>query len=201
MSLTKTTLSADVAADALVVSVAAATGAVVGQPLKIDNEFIRQVQEINGLAITVLGRGAFGTAAVAHGATAPVTFAAVANDFVQPVSPLDPQTMPDLVFLDGDGAIPVPTRDTRYVITKTSAAALTLAAPSAGSDGVVLEFIGATDYAHVITSAAAFTDGTSGGNTILTSAAYAGSSVKLMALKGAYVLVAGATNSGPWVAS
>lgn len=205
MSLTNTTLSADITAEALSLTVASASGAVVGQPFKIGDEFVRQIQAIDGTTLTVLGRGAYGTKAVAHGATSPVTFCgSTPADFPgpQPQTTSDPLfSQPEMVFIDGDQALPVPTRDTDYVITKTSAAALTLAAPSAGSDGVKVRLIGLTDFAHVVTFGSTFLDGSNGGNTVLTSAAFAGSSAWLQAIKGQWVLIGGATNSGPWVAS
>ena len=104
-----------------------------------------------------------------------------------------------MVYLDGDGAIPVPTRDTNVFVTKTSAAALTLANPSAGSDGVRLRIYGLTDFAHVVTLATAAPDGTSGGSTTLTSPAFAGCYIELIANKGIWILSSGATNAGPWV--
>lgn len=205
MSLTKTTLTADISAEALNLVVGSASGAVVGQPFKIGDEFVRLIQAIDGLNLTVLGRGAYGTKASRHEATSPVTFCgSTPSDFGSPQTgetslPLSSQ--PELIYIDGDQAIPVPTRDTRVIITKTSAAALTLAAPGAGSDGVQIELVGLTDFAHVVTVAVAFLDGSNGGNTILTSAAFAGSSARLMANKGVWVLMGGATNSGPWVAT
>jgi hypothetical protein len=203
MSLTKTTLSADISAEALVLAVASASGAVVGQPFKIGDEYVRQIQAIDGTTITALGRGAYGTKAVAHGATEPVTFCGSSpSDFPgpQPQTSSDPLfSQPAMVYLDGDGAIPVPTRDTNVFVTKTSAAALTLANPSAGSDGVRLRIYGLTDFAHVVTLATAAPDGTSGGSTTLTSPAFAGCYIELIANKGIWILSSGATNAGPWV--
>lgn len=203
MSLTKSTLSADISAEALSLVVGSASGAVVGQPFKIADEYVRMIQAIDGTTLTVLGRGAYGTKAVAHGATEPVTFCGSSpSDFPPPQpgeisQPLSSQ--PAMVYIDGDQAIPVPTRDTNVFITKGSAAALTLGDPGAGSDGVMLRLIGLTAFAHVVTLATAAPDGTNGGSTVLTSPAFAGCSIVLVANKGVWVIVSGATNAGPWV--
>jgi hypothetical protein len=207
MALANTTLAAGISAEALNLVVAAGTGAVVGQPFKIEGEYVRLITAIadDGVTLTVLGRGAYGTKAVAHATSAPVTFCGTNPSLFtgpQEASTVQPpQWQSAEVYMNADGAIPVPTRDTTVIITKGSAIAATLAVPSFGSDGVKLRIIGLTDFAHVVTVATAFLDGTSGGNTILTSAAFAGSFVELTANKGLWVLTSGATNSGPWVAT
>lgn len=64
-----------------------------------------------------------------------------------------------------DGAITIPDRGSKTVfITKGSAAALTLAAPSTAQNGVKITFASTTAYAHTVTAATiGFNDlGTSG---------------------------------------
>jgi hypothetical protein len=53
-----------------------------------------------------------------------------------------------------DGAIAIPTRGSKTVfVTKGSAAALTLGAPSAAQNGVEITFVGTTAHAHTVTAA------------------------------------------------
>lgn len=57
--------------------------------------------------------------------------------------------------VSADSAIAIPTRDTRYYITKAGVAAMTLADPTAGvHDGLLLSFISATAQAHTLSNAA-----------------------------------------------
>ena len=83
----------------------------------------------------------------------------------------------------------------RYIITKpTNPAALTLAAPTAGTDdGVLLEFISATAVAHTITTPAAgdIRDGnTSDHDTVATFAAHIGANCTLLAYNGVWYVIA-----------
>jgi hypothetical protein len=202
MALTLTTLTSNMSATDLVLNVTSATGATIGKPVKVENEYIGQVTTINGLVIGVLVRGSNGGFAQAHNASSPVVFCSDPSDF--PRFPTDipyPNNNQDIVFVNADSALPVPSKDTIYVVTKGSAAALTLASPGKGIDGVRVTVVGLTDFAHVVTTAAASLDGTSAGSAVFTSAAFAGSSVTLLALKGVWVLLGGGTNAGPWVIS
>lgn len=60
-----------------------------------------------------------------------------------------------------DGAISIPDRGKKFVfVTKGSAAALTLAAPSTAQNGVEIDIISTTAFAHTITAATiGFNDG------------------------------------------
>ena len=77
-----------------------------------------------------------------------------------------------------DGAITIASGIT--FITKGSAAALTLAAPSS-NDGVTITIVSTTDFAHTITATSLVWDGTTGVNTTGTFAAFRGASVTLVA--------------------
>ncbi len=95
--------------------------------------------------------------------------------------------------ISASGAID-PHTPARYVITKSSAAAaLTLAAPTAGADdGVLLEFISTTAEAHTITTPAAgdIRDGnTSNHDTVLTMNANIGASCILEAYNGVWYVI------------
>lgn len=80
-----------------------------------------------------------------------------------------------------DGAIPLG-QDATILLTKGTAGAYTLAAPSAAQVGRKLTLIAGSNAAHVVTSAAAnIGDGTTGLNTTLTFAAFIGASVVIQA--------------------
>jgi hypothetical protein len=187
MALTNTTLAAALDASAITFKATAATGATVGAPVLIDHEFM-VVTAITSTTITVRSRGDNGTAAVAHVALCPVTFSAAASDFpaLQPNSgaPYAP-LIRDFITIGADGAIPVPVRDTIVLVTKATAAALTLAAPSAGSDGTVLTIVGGTAAAHTVTYTAGFYGDTTSSD-VATFAAKAGASMQAIAYQGAW---------------
>jgi hypothetical protein len=83
--------------------------------------------------------------------------------------------------LSADGAIPIVSGT--YSITKGSAAALTLAAPSAAQEGTRLAIHSETDFAHVITATGLINDGATGGaKDTATFAAFAGASIVLVAI-------------------
>lgn len=72
----------------------------------------------------------------------------------------------------------------RYVITKKSASALTLAAPTAGADdGLNIQIISATAFAHVLTATGLLVDGAGHANTATFPAA-GGGAVDLTAYQG-----------------
>lgn len=79
-----------------------------------------------------------------------------------------------------DGAIALVTGI--HTIAKTSAAAMTVAAP-ANQDGERLTIVSNTDFAHVITfTGATLLDGTTGANTTVTMTAFKGSSITVVAV-------------------
>lgn len=184
MSLTRTTLAADVAAKDDQITVAAVTGATVGGIVKIDNEFAL-VKAIASPVVELSFRGKFGTKAAAHVSGAGVVFGLVtdmltlSNGQIAPIAAAEP----DAATINADGAISVPVRNTKLHITKSTAAALTLAAPSTLADGVELEVISDTAAAHTITyTAGVYGDTTS--SDVLTYAAKAGASCTLVASGG-----------------
>lgn len=72
----------------------------------------------------------------------------------------------------------------KYVVTKAGVAALTLAAPAVGSeDGLLLEIISTTAFAHTLTATGLFRDGTANVN-LATFAAQVGASIILQAYQG-----------------
>ena len=94
-----------------------------------------------------------------------------------------------LTALSADGAIDPHTSKT-YVVTKASAAALTLAAPTATTDdGVEITVTSNTAYAHAITATGLFQCGTVKTD-VGTFAAFAGSGVRLIAYQGKWNVLA-----------
>ena len=80
-----------------------------------------------------------------------------------------------------------------HVIEKTSAAAMTVAAPS-GQDGERLVIVSNTDFAHVITfTGSTLLDGTTGANLTVTLTAFKGSAITVVA-RGTKWLLENASN-------
>ena len=92
----------------------------------------------------------------------------------------------DMGILAADGAIAIPANDKTFVITKGTAAALTLADPTAGvHDGVTLTIISATAAAHTVSNAAG--SGFNGGGAtadVATFGAAKGNNIVLVAYQG-----------------
>jgi hypothetical protein len=85
-----------------------------------------------------------------------------------------------------DGAIDV--RSHTAILTKGSAGAYTLAAPTA--DGIVITITAGTAFAHVVTMTGLLQDGVTGGaKNTWTSAAFVGSSATFVAYSGKWNLV------------
>jgi len=193
MAVTTTTLSSamTLADDRAIVT--SATGATVGAPVRIDQEYA-VVVKVTGTQISLRSRGDQGTAALAHNAGAPVAFSdGTAGDLadlpptktsaVYPGAPYD-----DTMAYGADGAIAVPRKSCLCVITKATAAALTLAAPSKADNGILVTILSQTAAAHTVT----YTTGFYGGATsdVATYAAAVGASMTLIAINGTWGVVA-----------
>ena len=198
MALTATTLAAACDSQTTRFSVTSSSGATVGGMMKIDDEYMRIVSIPVSGSVEVAMRGDRGGLAVAHNVLSPVMFG-LTTDMVKlgkrehlP----SPQNF-DIVGIGANGVIPVPVRDTWYVIGKGSAlASSTFADPGIDQDGLTVTFTGLTDYAHVVTTTTAH-DGTTGLHTTLTSAAYIGSSITLRAVAGKWMVI----SNNLWVIS
>lgn len=80
-----------------------------------------------------------------------------------------------------------------HTISKGSAAAMTVAAPS-NQDGTELTIVANSDFAHVITfTGATLLDGTTGANLTVTLAAFKGSSITVVAVGTKWLLKAQST--------
>jgi len=85
-----------------------------------------------------------------------------------------------IVTLPADGAIAID-KDATYLLTKGSAAAMTLADPGADNIGRRIGIVAGSDFAHVVTTTAALANGTAV-KSVWTSAAFTGSAVTLRAI-------------------
>lgn len=101
------------------------------------------------------------------------------------LGPVAQSIAPELVTLAADGAIPID-RDAWVLLTKGSAAAMTIAVPGASNIGRRIVMTGGTDFAHVVTAASTSVhDGTTGGHGTLTSPAFQGGTLTLRAVTAA----------------
>lgn len=190
MSLTATTLSAAVAANALECYVAAATGATVGGLIQIEQEFA-VITAIDSLKITLRSRGADGTAAKAHASGAPAVFL-LATDLPTGSAATSPvEIVRDVKYYSAAGAISLPTnKDAVAVIGQGAGAAqaMTLADPSKVTPGVLIYIVSASAYAHTVTLTTGY--GGSNATDVFTMSGAVGDSVTLMSLNGTWAHVA-----------
>jgi hypothetical protein len=190
MALTSTTLSSDLGASDTTVKLTSTTGFAAGQPMQVDGEYMVVVSVPSTTTVKVRSRGNQGTAGVAHDVLAAVVTSADASDF--PVPPAGAvsirQPFDSVVSYGEDGAIGVPTKNTFVILTKGSAGAYTLAAPSKAIDGLTLTITTRTAFAHVITATTLIGDGVTGSpHTTVTFAAFIGASIILVASNGLWV--------------
>ena len=88
---------------------------------------------------------------------------------------------PAVTTITGDGAITIASGVVK--LTKGSAAAITLAAPTSGQEGTRITVISNTAFAHVITATGLNDDGVVGGSkNTATFAAFAGAAITLVAI-------------------
>lgn len=152
--------------------------------------------------VTLRGAGASGNDPLVKGAGADigmdiqVPIAQTANCFqitkpdgtvIYAIGPNGAAKIP--VAIAASGAVPVrPGAD--YVITKAGVAALTLAAPTAGSDdGVTISIISSTAFAHTLTATGLLATGSASVN-LATFAAFAGAGLSLKAYQGKWLVTA-----------
>lgn len=156
-----------------------------------------------GLGVLVLNRGAnpcqvFGAGtdtingiATATGISQGVNTQAlyvcsVAGNWEVPINTLQSFTPQSVT---ASGALP-PHAGHTYVITKAGVAAMTLAAPTAGTDdGIEIQLSSSTAFAHTLTATGLFQCGTASVN-LATFAAQAGAGLNLMAFNGKWIVLA-----------
>lgn len=89
--------------------------------------------------------------------------------------------------ISGDGAVTLASGT--VVLTKGSAAAITVAAPSS-QDGTKIRIISNSDFAHVVTfTGSTLLDGTTGANLTVTMTAFKGSAIEVVAVGTKWLLV------------
>lgn len=189
MALTRTTISAAVSADALIIPVTSASGFAAGNFLRVDNEFM-QVVSVSGTNVSVRSRGDFGSAAVAHNILAPATTGLTSDlpDFpVGQVAQVDPNGQ-TIVTASVDGALSIPNQNTLVLVQKAGVCAMTLAGPTAAQDGLVLTILSATANAHTVTYTAGFYGDTTSSD-VATFAAKVGASMTIQAQGGKWGMV------------
>lgn len=193
MALTNTTLSSACGASDLTLAVTStssgfpAVGAYSSpaQMMRIDGEdMLIQVVPISG-TVKVMQRGYNGTVAAPHEALAVITTSATPGDFQDPapgVSINKPASADDIVTLGVDTTftaygtaptsttLPLPVKDTTYVITKATAASITLITATAAQMGVQLTFISGTAQAHTVTYTPGFLGDTTSSDVATSSA-------------------------------
>ena len=93
-----------------------------------------------------------------------------------------------ITAITASGAI-APSTPNEYIITKAGVAAMTLAAPVAGTDdGKQIEVSSSTAFAHTITATGLLQTGTASVN-VATFAAFAGATLTLMAYGGKWMVL------------
>lgn len=98
------------------------------------------------------------------------------------------QVVRNLVVASGNGAIDV--QGSTVFITKGSAAALTLAAPTSGShDGMTIDIVSTTAYAHTVTNSSPGFNGAGASGDVATFGAAAGNSMTVVAYGGKWYVV------------
>ena len=200
MALTATTLAAAADNQQTRFIVTASTGATVGGFMRIDGEYMTIVAIPVSGQVDVRMRGDRGGAAVAHVILAPVTFGLAADMValgVREQIPVPAQF--DLKSIGANvAALACPVRDTVFFINKASAlATTTLGDPGADQNGLRVTFINTTDYAAVVTVAACY-DGSTGAHTTLTSPAYQGAALTIIAWQTKWY-VFGQSATYPWI--
>lgn len=187
MALTATTAAAAVSINDQSFNATSASGATVGGVARIDNEFT-VITAINGTLISIR-RGLDGSKQVAHNLLAPVTFG-LTSDFPAPgparLTQVDPAD--DAQSYGATGAID-PTlftaQRTTVVLTKATAAAMTIVGPSKAQDGIEVTILSATAAAHTVTYTAGFYADTTSSD-VATFAAKAGASMTIVARAGTW---------------
>ena len=209
MAITQTTLSADLSANALTMTVGSGTGfptsggapVTPGYLVRIDKELMLATSQPVSGVIRLAMRGYAGTAAAAHDILAKVEVSALGSDFADP-SPGNSVTLPpylpsqqtigeDRTFTSTDIAA-YGNQPQDCAITKATAAAIVLVAPSKAQDGLVLRFTSLTAAQHVVTATALLANGaTASPYTTATGAdAKIGASLTLQAQNGLWNVIA-----------
>lgn len=159
MALTRTTLSAAVAAIDGSITVASATSLAAGSIIKIDGETMKVRKDyVSGTSIPVL-RGLDGSVVAAHAITSGVVHSSTAADFGGPPAqagasvsgPIQRARTVSAYGAAGAITLPSPGQDAVAIINGTSALAMTIADPLKDNDGDILIIVGNGKAAHTVT--------------------------------------------------
>ncbi len=212
MAITQTYLSADLSATGLAMTVNSGTGFPTSggttpqsnYMVRIDKEKMLAILQPTDGFIRIAQRGYDGTVAASHDILAKVEVSSNPGDFAnapagQTISL--PSYVPDMQTIGEDYTFTLAeiaaygNQPRNFAITKATAAAITLVAPSKAQDGEVLIFTSLTAVLHVITATGLLANG--GTASPYTTATVAnteiGSTLTLMAQNGLWNVVA-ATN-------
>lgn len=207
MAITQTNLTADLSATGRTMTVASGTGfpTAGGAPVspgyivRVDGEYMLAIQQPVSGVIKLAMRGYNGTAAVAHDTLAKVEVSSLGSDFADPsagnvtnMPPYQPgmQTLGEDRTFTASEIAAYGNQPQNFALSKATALAVTLVAPSTAQDGLTLTFTSLTAAAHVITATGLLADGTTGSpHDTATFAAFQGASLVLQAQNGVYSVV------------
>ena len=193
MSITATTLSSAVATGDLSIRVASATGALIKNVININGEFMTQTADADATTLAVR-RGEQGTYNQAH-ASGSVVLMGLASDFpAAPPGTAIPQPVApswNVASYNAGGAITVPTlRQNVFVKLKAgSGAAMTIADPGYGVEGVELIIQAEDAQAYTLTNTTGFNGGGSGAD-VATFGGAVGDNIHLKAVSATWKTIA-----------
>lgn len=148
MALNATTLSGAITSTQNVITLASGTGVLVKSLIKIDDEFM-EIQDITNSPTVKVRRGVNSSLAVAH-VTGAVAVIGLTNDFK--IRALKRQ-----YTYAASGALEV--AEGEHILTTAGVLAMTLRAPTADENGLVMDIIAQTAQAHTVTYTAGFNGG------------------------------------------
>jgi hypothetical protein len=175
MSLTSTTIAAALNATERIFHVTSATGFDVGDYVRINDEFVK-IQEILSTKITAQ-RGRWGTNARAHGILS-IAVVGAPEDWA-------PRPAKHIYTYGAAGAVTPAPGLHRFIAA--SAAAMTLAAPTADMEGEEFTFIAAAAQAYTLTLDSGYFNGAT--NNIGTWAGAIGDVITCVVVGGSYCVV------------
>ena len=175
MSITATALSSDLSATGLTAVVASGTGfptvgtvANPGYLVRIDTEYMLAIAQPVAGTIKLAQRGYNGTKAMAHDTLAKVMVSSAPSDFANPAAgsmvdlppftPVQETLGEDRTFTSAEVAA-WGNQDRVFAITKATAIACTLVAPSKAQDGLTITFVALVAVLNVITATGLLANG------------------------------------------
>ncbi len=207
MSITQTAITADLSASALTATVTSGSGfpsvGTIASPpylVRIDKEFMLCNAQPAAGTISLLQRGYAGTAAAPHDILSKIEVSASPSDFADPspgnvvtLTPAAPsqQTIGEDITYTSAQIAGWGNQPQIFAITKATAAAIVLVAPSKAQDGLTLEFTNLTDAIHVLTATALFASGGSASpyTTATWANAKAGGGITVQAMNGLWNVI------------